>query len=126
MNIATMHIGMDLEMQQLNSGVFSKMQHEEKDYILNDVIVNLLKSALNKDDNTVSTVVSYQDIREYYGILEPFLRTTQLEQSHTTGDLYDIGNLPEDLTIATFTSGLFYAGAKYKVTVAGGAGDFST
>lgn len=125
MNIATMHIGMDVEMQQLSSEVFNKLQHEEKDYILNDVIVNLLKSALNKDDNTVTSIVSYQDIRQYYGILEPFLRTTQLDQDHTTGELFDAGILPADLNVAAFTSGILYADAKYKVLTIGVAADFS-
>ena len=40
MDIATMHIGMDVELQELNSAVFGDLQSPEKDYILNDVIVN--------------------------------------------------------------------------------------
>ena len=114
-----MHIGMDVELQELNSAVFGDLQSPEKDYILNDVIVNLIRSAINKDDNTVSNIVSYQDIREYYHILEPFLRTTQLEHIHTTGDLYTEGVLPVSVSTATFTSGVLYADVKYKVTIAG-------
>ena len=119
MDIATMHIGMDVELQELNSAVFGKLQHPEKDYIINDVIVNLIRSAINKDDNTVSNIVSYQDIREYYHILEPFLKTTQLEHTYTTGNLFSVGVLPIDLAISSITSGIIYKDVKYKVTIPG-------
>jgi len=119
MNISTMHIGFDIKLQQLNSAVFNNFQAEEKDYLLNEVTQNMIRAAINKAENTVTNIVSYQNIREYYNVLEPYIRTTQLAHTTTTGDLYTIGTLPTDLSADSFTSGLLYNGVKYKVKVAG-------
>jgi hypothetical protein len=119
MNIQAMHSGIDVNLQELNSAIFNKLQHEEKDYILNDVIENLLRAAINKAENTIHNLVTYQDIREYYTVLQPFLKTLQLEHYDVFGELYTVGVLPADLNIVAFTSGVLYKGVKYKVRVAG-------
>ena len=84
MDIATMHIGIDLGLQKSNSNVFGDLQREEKDYFLNKTIKSFVLTVLNKENNSVSSIESYLDISKYYTGLQPFIRTEELNKRFNT------------------------------------------
>lgn len=119
MNIANMHIGIDVELREINSTLFDKIQHEEKDYVLNRVIEELLLAVINEEENTIFNAISYEDIRKYYSVLQTHIRTEEVGKSQTSGEKYVEADLPSDITIESITSGLLYKGVKYKCITSG-------
>jgi len=114
-----MHIGIDLNLQALNSNVFGKLQHEEKDYWLNDTTEELVKAVLLDEKNTVFNLLTYADIRRYFEVLQVYIRNLQLGITEASGQGYAYGILPSDITTGLITSGVLYHGIKYKVVIAG-------
>jgi len=119
MNIANMHIGIDVELREINSTLFDKIQHEEKDYVLNRVIEELLLAVINEEENTVFNAISYEDIRKFYSVLQTHIRTEEVGKSQTAGEKYVEADLPSDITIESIKSGLLYKGVKYKCITPG-------
>lgn len=129
MTIQLMHTGIDLYLQSINSNMFGNFQHEEKDYMINAVTIDLLKRVLLNDkseDNRLSNLVSYSDIESYYNTLQVYIKEIETESVEKLGFGYRYGKLPTSIpTLTELSSGLLYAGARYKVTTVGTA-DLST
>ncbi len=125
MNIATMHIGIDLSLQAINSNVFGKLQHEEKDYWLNNTTEELIRAVILNEKNTVFNLLTYDDIRQYYEALQVYIRNLQLGLVDELGEGYVYGELPSNIETGQLISGILHHGIKYKVIV-DGATDLSS
>lgn len=112
-----MHIGIDLGTQMLNSSVLLKLPKEGKDLYLNRAIRNIIKSEIEKINNNVFNIASYQDIRSYYTTLAPLIYKTTLSE-HSSGYKYNAFLLPSSTT-DQISSGTIENGVKYRVLTAG-------
>lgn len=120
MNINTMHIGIDIVLRRLNSAVFGKFEHEEKDYLINRTIEDLIRINLLNERNTVFDLATYGDIRSYYEALHPFIKETYVGFVNYPTYGYVEGILPMQTPLTqTTTASLLYNGATYKVITVG-------
>jgi len=119
MNISTMHTGIDLGLQKLNSSVFGDVQDEEKDYVLNKVIKSFVLTVLGKRKENESRVVDLDTISKYYSALQPYISSVELNKVETLGERFVTGLFPSGQTIAAFGSGTIQAGIEYKVITTG-------
>lgn len=63
-----MHIGIDLQLQKLNSNVISSLRSEEKDWLLNEEVIRFIKQRINPASNDKrvgfeATQKRYDDLR---------------------------------------------------------------
>ena len=120
MDIKTMHIGLDLVGQSINSNVFGRMLPEEKDWYLNKTIRELVRGILLDEKNTVISLISYGDIRYYYEVLQYYIRKVELSVNKNTGYNHVYGDFPTNIPMGVIKSGLLYKGIPYKILVQGG------
>ena len=120
MNIATMHIGIELMLQELNSNFYNKLQHEEKDYIINRVIENFVRAVATDERNEIHNIVSYEDIKKYYTIINPFIRDVLASFINYESEGYVECIIPRANEVGLLTSdNMLYDGVTYKVQTAG-------
>lgn len=121
MNITTMHIGIDLGLQAINSNVFGNLLPQAKDYFLNVTTQEFIKLALTDEKNTIFNAVTYADIRSYYEKLQVYIATVELNAKEQLGFGYVYDSLPTGVNLDLLTTGTLQHGIKYKVVVAGTA-----
>jgi len=121
MNIEKMHIGIDLGLQAINSNIYGRLQHEEKDYFINSITQEFVKAVLTKETNTIFNLISYADIRKYYEALQAYVQRVQLEKLEELGQGYAYGTLPTNsgnILLDSATS-ILKEGVIYKVKTPG-------
>ena len=119
MTINEMHIGIDLGLRRTNSNVFNKLEREEKDYILNVTIGDIIRISLLGERNTSYSLETYSDIRKYYEVLYPLIRERSLGFTNYPSEGYVEAWLPISATMGAITSGFLHNDADYKVLIAG-------
>ena len=57
MLVREMHLGLDLELRKLNSNVFGSLEPQEKDLILNNAGLRLIKNRINPKIATAKMMI---------------------------------------------------------------------
>ena len=121
MNIRTMHIGIELGLQELNSNLWNTLQHEEKDYYINRIIENFVRAVALKEDNDIKSIISYADIQKYYETINPFIRDIITGFINYESEGYIECIIPRDNAIGEVDNitGMLYDGVTYRVQTPG-------
>lgn len=116
MTIAEMHINLDIGLNRANSNLYGNLLDEEKDAILNRTIRQLVLAVLNNEKNTVYNLLSYEDIRKYYSVLQSLIKTKELGLVIDSSKNYVLGELPFSVPVSSVITGddLIYKDIKYK------------
>jgi hypothetical protein len=112
-----LHIGIDLALKVFNPTLLSRLLPQEKDYIFNKVIMDLIHTTAEDVRHSIMNSESYIEISNYYNILEPYLIINTLEYIGQFGNYNDY-ILPKYDEVATGTS-MLIAGVQYKVEEVG-------
>lgn len=114
MTIDEMHIGIDLGIQQLNSNINRSIFKEEKDYILNKVIIDFVYSIFTNEETSVSKYISYGDIKRYTNALQKHIHSISLPV--TNKGTYVECDLPKgNSTKELDNEGFLIDGVSYKI-----------
>jgi len=74
-----LHIGIDLALKILNPTLLSMFLTQEKDYIINKTINDLIHKTAEDARHSIMNNESYNEIVNFYNILEPYLITLELQ-----------------------------------------------
>jgi len=118
MTTKELHIGIDVALKLYNSSMLGRLLPEEKDYILNKAIVNLVHKTAEDARHSIVNTESYADITAFYNVLEPFLITKTLLDPTNRGR-YNEYNLPRYLSVIGSSGDEIIAGIRYKVEEVG-------
>lgn len=119
MNIAKMHIGIELALQELNSNLYNTLQHEEKDYILNRVIENFIRAVALDEKNEIRSILSIEDIKRYYETINPFIRDEIIGHINYQSEGYVEGLIPSANIVGELTNLFLRNGVTYRIQTAG-------
>lgn len=117
MNWKELHIGIDLGLKTFNHNLLGRLLNEEKDYLLNATISNLIHSAASDARHSIINTESYADIVNFYNILEPFIinRVLPIENYNSK---YIETTLPKYLDLLESTGDII-PNVTYKVIIRG-------
>ena len=116
MTIQEMHIGLDVAQRTLNSNHFQKLEKEEKDFVLNKAIVEIVKKAIPTVENQLNNVDD-DTIRQQYNVLDAVLVEKEfVDFIHE--DKYIEFTLPKIIR-EQVQSGSLFAGYRYRVVSSG-------
>jgi len=113
-----LHIGIDLALKMFNHNLLGRMLPEEKDYILNKTITNLVHKTAEDARHSVINVESYSDITAFYNVLEPLLVRRQLEPTYNVG-IYSEYKLPKFIDVLDKQGSEIITNIDYKVEQVG-------
>lgn len=111
-----MHIGIDLGLRMVQSNQYNKLQKEEKDYLINNIIDKLINDSLSTDENQLN-VVDDDTIQLQYAVLESVLTTKEYTNLVNKGRYVEV-ELPK-FNKAPIVKGLLYANHSYEVVTPG-------
>jgi len=107
-----MHIGLDLALRLNQSQLYNKLLAEEKDYLLNRQILNMILDDVNREIKP-NDVITNSDIRNFYSIIGPLI-ISESRRDFINGDKYIDISLPKNTT-AEIRSGQLISGRSYKL-----------
>jgi hypothetical protein len=110
------HIGIDVGLRLINSNLYNKLLKEEKDYILNRVIVDLINEQIAPINQPQETL-SYDQIRNWYKFINPLIRDLSYKEFVNRGKFIEI-DLPKN-TYVPISSGSLVTGRSYRIVTAG-------
>lgn len=118
MTIKELHTGIDVALKVYNRDMLNRFLPEEKDYILNKVIINLIHKTAEDARHSILNTESYADITAFYNVLEPFLITKTLVNPINRGR-YNEYNLPHYPIVLSVAGSIVMREVQYKVEEVG-------
>lgn len=121
MTVKELHIGLDLAFQQLNSNLFNRLEEEDKDFIINDGLVNYVNELVHTP--SAQLVTSFSEISTHYSKIHSLLSYYNLPIISNEGN-YLRCKLPVSNMVnedGLITAGMIIQdGVTYKVAETGG------
>lgn len=111
-----MHVGIDVGLRLIQSNLYNKLLNEEKDFILNRIITNMILDEVGAQKPPIENM-TYDDIRKWYVVTNPLIRDLSFKEFITGNGYIEIA-LPKNTT-APISSGNLIAGRSYKIVTPG-------
>lgn len=112
------HIGIDLALKMFNHNLLGRLLSEEKDYIINKAINDLVHKTAEDARHSIINTESYADITSYYNVLEPYIITRLLEFIENKGR-YNEYSLPKFVDVLNRQGNEIIIDTEYKVEQVG-------